>query len=110
MDPGALFFAGIIIGGAAICFAYWKLRNLPRSTRNRKMRWITSVIMLVIVWGIGIILGLGSIKDIIGYMVLTGILVPIVVWGKSWGYEQMNPKVWSTKPEDSEDSNESNQK
>ena len=29
MDPGALFFAGGIIGGGIISIARWKLRNLP---------------------------------------------------------------------------------
>ena len=74
------------------------------------MRWITAVTTIAVAWGIGIILGLGSIKDIIGYIVISGIGVPVIVWGMTWSYGQMNPKVWSTKPEDSEDSNESNQK
>jgi hypothetical protein len=108
MDPGALFFAGGIIGGGIISIARWKLRNLPRSTQNRKMRWISSVTMLVIVWAIGIMLI--PIKNILGYLVFTGIGVPVLMWGMSWAYGQMNPKLWSTKPEDSEDSNGSNQK
>lgn len=110
MDPGAIFFTAAVIGAAVIGFTGWKLRNVPKPTQIRKMRWITSVTALVVVWGIGISLGLGSIKDLIGYLVLTGIGTPVIVWGMTWAYGQMNPKVWSTKPEDSDDSNDSNQK
>ena len=108
MDPGALFVAGTIIGGGLSSIARWKLRNAPRATMIRKMRWINTVLMLVIFWGIGIILI--PIKNILGYAVITGIGIPVIVWGMTWAYGQMNPKVWSTKPEDSDDSNDSNQK
>ena len=110
MDPGAIFFTGTVIGAGVVGIASWKLRNVPKPTQIRKMRWISTVTMLVIVWGIGISLGLGSIKDLIGYLVFTGIGTPVIVWGMIWAYGQMNPKVWSTKPEDSEDSINSNQK
>jgi hypothetical protein len=99
MSPAIVFFIGFILMCAAIVFFRWRLRDLPQFMIIRRMRWVVSISIFVVISGIGTVLL--PIKNLPVFILAVAIIVGLLVWGGTFIYGIINPKVWSTKnPED----------